>query len=99
MGILDWLRGVRDRSNDPGCPLNVAEIRARQLYGSSLGLGVMITRDSNHPVCSKCTRRDWFNCGINTTPTQTPERALKKDKPKDERESMEGFRALFGKKE
>jgi len=95
MGILERLRGIRDRRKDTKCPLNVADERARRLYGPGPKISIMFTRDPNHPVCRKCTRRNWFNCGVNTTPIQTRKVVKKEEKPKDEHESLEGFRKLF----
>jgi len=100
MGIFDQLRGIRDRRNDPDCPLNVARAKARAIYGpipmSSLVMNVMITRNPNHPVCRKCTRRDWFNCGVETPPTPKSEaEPTEKKKEKSEEVALKGLKTLF----
>jgi hypothetical protein len=98
MGILNGLRGMRDRRRDPDCPLNIAEARVRSIYGPGPKMSVMVTREPNHPVCRKCTRRDWWNCGIMTAPVPTPEvkpTERKEEKEKKEEAALEGLRTLF----
>jgi len=96
MGIFDRLRGVRDRRNDPDCPLNVAEARASSLYPRGAKMTVMFRKTPDYPVCRKCTRRDRFNCDIMATPRPTPKTAEKKEEKEKDEEALEGFRALFG---
>lgn len=92
------MRGTRDRRRDPDCPLNVAEARARSIYGPGPKMGVMITREPNHPVCRKCTRRDWWNCGIEKAPMPTlkaKSTEKREEKEKKEEAALEGLKALF----
>lgn len=96
MGILDLLRGLRDRRDDPDCPLNVAKAKASSLYPSGAKMTVMFTKNPSHPVCRKCTRRELLNCDIMPTPTPTPKETKKKEGKERDEEALEGFRALFG---
>ena len=96
MGIFDQLRGIRDRRNDPDCPLNVARAKARPIYGPIPTINVMITRNPNHPVCRKCTRRDRFNCGVEMSPTPKSEaKPAEKKEQKSEEAALKGLKTLF----
>lgn len=99
MGIFDRSGNNRDRRNDPECPLNVAAAKVSSLYGFGPKTSLMITRNPNHPVCSKCKRKKWWNCETEKVPKPAPKtKATEKKEQKEKKEevALEGLKTLFG---